>query len=104
MILQCVFRCSCISAFFPIGWCLERPILHVGGLTRSLSIRFAPASSSYIVKRFSASVYFIIALVVGPSSCLYCMSDNQKVVCVGSNASLTLWRIYGEWAYECSSP
>ena len=20
------------------------------------------------------------------------------------NASLTLWRIYGEWAYECSSP
>ena len=21
-----------------------------------------------------------------------------------SNASLTLWRIYGEWAYECSSP
>ena len=19
-------------------------------------------------------------------------------------ASLTLWRIYGEWAYECSSP
>ena len=22
----------------------------------------------------------------------------------GVNASLTLWRIYGEWAYECSSP
>ena len=21
-----------------------------------------------------------------------------------SYASLTLWRIYGEWAYECSSP
>ena len=21
-----------------------------------------------------------------------------------TNASLTLWRIYGEWAYECSSP
>ena len=20
------------------------------------------------------------------------------------NAALTLWRIYGEWAYECSSP
>ena len=56
MILQCVFRCTCISAFFPIGRCLERPILHFGGLTRLISIRFAPASSSYIVKRCSASM------------------------------------------------
>ena len=23
---------------------------------------------------------------------------------VSRYASLTLWRIYGEWAYECSSP
>ena len=42
-----------------------------------------PLQSSYIVKRLSASVYFIIALVVVVF--LYCMSDNQKVVCVTCN-------------------
>ena len=52
--------------FFPIGWCLDRPILHFGGLTLSLSIRFAPASNSDVVKRLSAAMfkYFIITLVV----------------------------------------
>ena len=64
MIIQYVFRC--ILAFCPIGWCLDRPILHFGYITLSLSIRFAPASNSDVVKRFSAAMfrYFIITLVV----------------------------------------
>ena len=61
--------CRPISAFFHIGWCLDRPILHFGGLTLSLSIRFALTSNSDVVKRFSAAMfrYFIntLVLVVG---------------------------------------
>ena len=63
---MCIF--VVFRIFFTIGWCLDRPILHVGGLTLSLSIRFTPASNSDVVNRFSAAMfrYFIIILVVGP--------------------------------------
>ena len=35
------------------------------------------------------------------------MSANKAMrttLMVASNAGLTQWRLYGEWAYECNSP
>ena len=57
---------SLYFCIFPICWCLDRPILHFGGLTLSISIRFVPASNSDVVKRFSAALfrYLKITLVV----------------------------------------
>ena len=40
------------------------------------------------------------AIQMGQFQCL-AISFGSWLFC---NAGLTLWRIYGEWAYECSSP
>ena len=43
--------CSSLHiGIFPVGWCLDRPILHFGGLTLSLSTRFASASNIDVVR------------------------------------------------------
>ena len=38
----------------------------------------------------------------------FCWLENYTIynegVCCDSNATLTQWRISGEWAYECNSP
>ena len=65
-ILQCVFRCISAFVFLCIGLCLDRPILHFGGLALVLSIRFAAPQTVMLLKGSLRPCleYFIITLVV----------------------------------------